>query len=73
MSFVSYEYVTLLFWYCMLPKEDRKAMLEKMKSYVWTLDYAESKKTRAVSLSCRIFGVRLTSFLLKQYKRIAEK
>ena len=73
MSFVSYEYVTLLFWYCMLPKEDRKKTLENMKSYVWTLDYAESKKTRAVSLACKVFGVRVTSFLLKQYKRIAEK
>lgn len=73
MSFVAYEYSILLYGYTRLPKEDKKAALAAMKPYAWTLKYAETRKGKIVLNVCRLWGVRFTAFLMKQYRRAVEK
>lgn len=73
MSFVAYEYAILLYLYHSLPQADKKEVRAKLKTYSWTLKYARTKKGKIISLVCRLFGIRFTAFLLKQYRRTVEK
>ena len=73
MSFVAYEYFVLLYVYTLIPWEDKKAALTELKKYHWTLKYSATKKGRSVSLICRLFGVRLTAFLMQQYRKATVK
>ena len=73
MSFVAYEYAILLYLYHSLPRADKQEVHAKLKAYSWTLRYARTKKGKIISLVCRLFGIRFTAFLLKQYRRTVEK
>lgn len=73
MRFVAYEYLILLYLYTRIPQEDKKDALFKLKQFAWTLKYATSKKEKIAWMMCKFCGVRLTAFILKQYRRVVEK
>jgi glycosyltransferase involved in cell wall biosynthesis len=73
LRFVAYEYLVLLFLYTRLPSEEKKEALLKLKQFAWTLSYSTGKKEKAAGLFCRVFGVRFTAFIIKQYRRIVEE
>jgi len=69
MHFAVYEYLILLYLYTQISREDRREALIKLKKYQWVLKYALSKKEKVVRIICKFFGIRITAFLMKQYKR----
>lgn len=69
MSFVAYEYSVLLYLYNRLPKEDKKAAIDKLKKFSWTLKYAGNKRGKMCFLICKLLGIRCTIFIIKHYKR----
>ena len=73
MSFVAYEYSVLLYLYNFLPKKDKKSSLIKLKDYKWTLKYALNTKCKIISFICSVFGIKITSFIMKQYRKATEK
>lgn len=73
MSFVAYEYSVLLYLYRLIPKEDKKEALKKLKAYGWVLKYAGNTKIRIISLVYALFGAKFTSFLMLQYRKKVEK
>ncbi len=73
MAFVAYEYSVLLYLYQFLSKKDKNEALKRMKEYDWVLKYAGSKKIKIISYFCSIFGLRLTSLILLQYRKKVEK
>lgn len=73
MGFVAYEYTILLYLYNFIPIDEKKEALLKLKEFKWTLKYAGSKKTRLVSCFCSLFGVKIASSAMKQYRKAVEK
>lgn len=73
MRFVAYEYLILLYLYTRIPTEDKMDALSKLKKFAWTLEYAASTKEKAAGLICKVFGVRFTAFIMKQYRRLVGK
>lgn len=71
MRFVGYEYSVLLYLYRSISGQEKKKVLEKLKEYQWTLQYAAGAKGRMVSVSCRLFGIAFTSRLLEQYRKLS--
>ncbi len=73
MAFTVYEYSVLLYLYNFIPAEDKKTALSKLKEFKWILRYACNKKGLITLLLCSVFGIRFSSFLMKQYRRFVEK
>lgn len=72
MRVVAYEYSVLLYTYSALPKEERKGALLALKQYKWVLKYAMHMKVRVIFMMCNLLGLRFTSILTRQYRKITE-
>lgn len=72
MRVVAYEYSVLLYTYSALPKEERKGALLALKQYKWVLKYAMHMKVRVIFMMCNLLGLRFTSFLTRQYRKLTE-
>lgn len=73
MGFVAYEYSVLMLIYNRILKQDRKDAMKRLREYKWTLSYSANRKCRLISTVSRFCGIRLTSFLLKKYRKATEK
>ena len=71
MGFAAYEYSILLLHYGVVVIQDRKQAYKRLKKKRWVLQFARSKQTKVIALLSRIFGIRLTSILIKAYREIA--
>jgi len=69
-AWMAFEYVVLLYRYSLFPKKTKKELYRDVKDLRWILWYGQSRKTKVVNLSCSIFGVRMTAYLLKIYKAL---
>lgn len=72
MSFVAYEYTILLYHYNMLPDEDKKQALVKLKEYKWVLKYSISTRGRAISAVSKILSIRFIAVLIKMYRKATD-
>lgn len=68
-SFLSYEYMIMLYSYSKLSVTDQVTLKKEISYYKWIMDYSQTKKTKIVSLSVKILGISLTSKLLNIYKK----
>ena len=71
MSFACYEYAVLLHLYRLIPDLDQKDTLAKLKEYKWVLMFANNAKEYVILFCCSLFGIRLTSYLVHQYRKRA--
>lgn len=65
-SFMAYEYMIALYNYGRLNKENQNKVKKDLKDYLWVMKFSRTKKTKLVRLLCKIFGIQLTSILLKK-------
>ena len=49
--------------------EERRMMMQKLKSYTWLAHYATNKKTKMCAILYRYFGLGVTSFVLSKYMK----
>ncbi len=73
MGFVAYEYSVLILIYNRILKQDRREALKRLKEYKWVLKFSANRKCRLVSTVSSICGIRLTSLLLKKYRKATVK
>jgi len=73
MGFVAYEYSVLIYLYNHVAEDDKKDTLKKMKPYKWILKYKSNTMSKLVFLTSSVCGIRLTSFLLKSYRKATAK
>ena len=73
MGFVAYEYSVLMLIYNRILKQDRKDAVKRLKEYKWILKFSANRKCRLISAVSRFCGIRLTSFLLKKYRKATYK
>lgn len=68
-SFLSFEYMIILYNYANLPISDQDTLKKEIDSYKWIMNYSKTRKTKIVSLCIKILGISLTSKLLNIYKK----
>lgn len=71
MGFTAYEYSILMYLYSGLPQQDKAPALEALCKYRWVLGYSMNLKGRVTAFACRLLGIRITSALLKAYRKVA--
>lgn len=67
-SFMAYEFVIILYHYALLDKKERRMVKESLRRNRWILRYGLSRKTKIINLAVSVFGMSVTSYLLKIYK-----
>ena len=70
MRAVAYEYSVLLHVYSALSKVDRDKVFVELKRFKWVLQYASHWKVKVIAAICRLLGLRMASFLTKQYRKM---
>lgn len=70
MSFATYEYCIQIWGLMSLLPDAQKRAIVQLKKYKWILDFAQSKKVKAVRLMVNIMGFRLASRTLIWAKKI---
>lgn len=68
-SFLAYEFCILLTMTPNMTKEERKELLE----YKWLLNYTVNPKVRKAAFVNRMFGIKVTEWVLKYYLRCIRK
>lgn len=68
-SFLAYEYCILLTYLRGFPKEERTVLRKELFAYRDVLKYRDNPKVHKVSIVCRLFGIRITEFVLNLYLR----
>lgn len=68
-SFMAYEYIVVLFNYAKLNKDNRTELYDEVKKVKWVIKYGISKKERMIRIVTSVFGIRITAWLLKKYKK----
>lgn len=64
-SFIAYEYCILLSMVDGL--QDTKTKRKELYSYKWLLRYTDNPKVKMANMVCRIFGIRVTEWVLRMY------
>lgn len=74
-SFWAYEYCILLTYLHDFDRSERKSIRKELHQYKGVLQYTENPKVKKVSLVYRMFGIRVTEFVLDvyQFKRKHQK
>lgn len=67
--FAAYEYMVLLLCLTALDTETAKPYWERAGKLKWILSFGRSKKLRLVNATVRLAGIKMTSRLLRLYKR----
>lgn len=67
MSYVSYQYITLLANSFKLSRTERKYILDKMVKHTYLLEYGTNKKVKMIRAIKRVFGFYGMYFLLHRY------
>ena len=68
-SYVSYQYITLLNLYVRFGNND-VSIYDFIKKNSWLLSYSKNKKVKIVKLFHKLFGMKITLFLLKLFLTI---
>lgn len=68
-SFMAYEFCILLSSASKMPKEKRTELLE----YKWLLNYTTNPKVRKAALVNKLFGIRITEWLLRLYNEMVRR
>ena len=68
-SFLAYEFCILLTIKSLLPKDERAELLK----YKWLLNYTANPKVRKVALVNKLFGIKVTEWVLKFYMKHIRK
>lgn len=69
LGYVSYQYITLLNLYVRFGNND-ESIYDFIKNNSWLLSYSKNKKTRIIQLFHKLFGMKITLFLLKLFLTI---
>ena len=72
LSFVAYEYSILLYLYNLIPREDKRNAMIRLKEYKWTLKYSLNKKGKVIYYICKFCGLRFASYIMNQYRKATE-
>lgn len=67
MSFVSYEYSIMLWYYNHLKNYEKESAYKWLKDYLWVLKYSRNKKCKLIYFFTQVFGVNLTCKILNLY------
>lgn len=67
MSFAAYEYSIVIWYYSLLKKQDKPEAMRMMKRYEWVMKFGTTTKLRATKLASHLIGLKMTSWLFKQY------
>lgn len=69
MSFLAYEYSIILGYLQFLDKRISKERYEYLKQYQYLLKYTQDPKVKKVNFAYRLFGLKITTFLLQRKVR----
>ena len=70
MSFVAYEYLVLMHAYQLIPRDEKKMALKKLKANLWTMDFANNRRGKMVLRCCHLLGIRFTSYIMYLYRKL---
>lgn len=73
MAFVAYEYSILLMLIWDLDRNNRKESFVILSKDSWVLKYAKTKYVKAIYIFSKVFGIRITSMLVKAYKELSKR
>ena len=66
-SFLAYEFSILLSRIYRLDKKTQKEKRKELMAYKWLLHYTHNPKVKIVAILNKIFGIRITEYMLKLY------